>query len=335
MGLFVRRRVSALVSGFMWRRHMSNFAAKILFRLALAAALAVAAIIWNRDFLVSVFLGESATTLSHILNGFIFLLFFSGLLKIIAALLHYRVQERQADLFVRLKDEGDLKALENLSPGSLIYRRYKKVKDLHERRTPISHGAISSVTMAEESLFVSYPRFVNNILILTGVFGTIISLILALAGAGSVLKTSVAGRGMWMIISGMNTALTTTGAAIVCYFFFTYFYQKLLDAQTLLFSRIEDLTLTYIVPEFSFDAETVNYKIENMVSNILELLKTFGEKAALDQRAPMELEEIKQKLKNLDEMARQGRRHAELTETLIEKSEQMHQTMRRGFRLEA
>jgi len=313
---------------------MKSFAAKILFRLALAMATLGAVLFWNVDFLKIVFLGEHSTTLSLILNGFILILFLSGMLKIVSALLHYRAQERQTELFLRIKEEGNIKALEELSHSSLIYRRYAKVKQLHERRTPISHGAISSVTLAEESLYVSYPRFVNNILILTGVFGTIISLILALAGASSVLKTSVAGQGMWMIINGMNTALTTTGAAIVCYFFFTYFYQKLLDAQTLLFSRIEDVTLTHIVPEFSFDAETVNYKIENMVTRVMELLKAFGESAQMEQRAPMELAEIKERLMRLDEMVELGRRQAELTAAMIEKSEELHKTMRRGFRLE-
>ncbi|MDH5510569.1 MAG: hypothetical protein OEZ32_09480 [Nitrospinota bacterium] len=313
---------------------MNNLASKILFRLVLATALAVAALSWNAGFIKSVYLGEHTTSLGLLLNGFIFLLFFSGMLKIFIALSHYAYQERQANLFAKTRENDDRDAFDGLSRNSVMFRRYMKIQALHKRGIPINHGAISSITLAEESLYISYPRFVNNILILTGVFGTIISLILALAGASNVLESSVAGKGMWMIISGMNTALTTTGTAIICFFFFTYFYQKLLDAQTNFFGKIEDVTLTYIVPEFAFDADAVNHKIEYMVTRIFELLNAFGEKAQLDQRIPVDMEEIKERLKNLDELVELGRNQSLQAEALLEKSEEMHMTMRRGFRLE-
>ena len=316
------------------RRVMNNLASKILFRLAVAAALAAAALSWNAGFIKSVYLGEQTTTLSLFLNGFIFLLFSSGMLKVFTALSHYAYQERQANLFAKIKDKGDNDALDSLSQNSVMFRRYLKIQALHKRGIPISHGAISSIMLAEESLYISYPRFVNNILILTGVFGTIISLILALAGASSVLESSVAGKGMWMIISGMNTALTTTGTAIICFFFFTYFYQKLLDAQTHFFGKIEDVTLTYIVPEFAFDMDAVNYKIEHMVRQILDLLKAFGEKVQFEQNAPMDLEGIKDRLTALDRLVELGQKQTGMSQTIIERSDQLHRTLKRGFRIE-
>ena len=118
----------------------------------------------------------------------------------------------------------------------------------------------------------SFPRFVNNVLILTGVFGTVSSLIFALVGATDVLQTAVPGAGMGLLLLGMNTALTTTATAIVCYFFFTYFYHRFTDLQTWVISRLERAVLLYMVPDFTFEAETVNHQTKLLVEDVRELV---------------------------------------------------------------
>jgi hypothetical protein len=127
--------------------------------------------------------------------------------------------------------------------------------------------------VAEESRHLSYPKFVNNVLILTGVFGTIVSLIYALIGATAILQTNAAGEGIGVMLLGMNTALNTTATAIVCFFLFTFFYQRLTDLETYVLSRVEQAVLVHIIPEFAFDTEAVNYKTERLVAELQLLVE--------------------------------------------------------------
>lgn len=224
--------------------------------------------IWKFELVKKVYFVDIRTI---ILNSFIFLIFISGVIHLVRAYIHFRFEEVRVEDFIRDK-ENDEFLPENLIPGSLIARRYETIKELYDRNIPINHGAIASSMVAEESLYQSYPRFVNNVLILTGVFGTIVSLIIALVGAGSVLETDVAGEGMGVMLSGMNTALTTTATAIVCFFLYTYFYQRLADIQSYVFGRVEEAVQIYIVPEFAFDSEAINYKTEKLIKQLRRIV---------------------------------------------------------------
>ena len=110
--------------------------------------------------------------------------------------------------------------------GQWSMNRYKTLLDLYSRRTAINHNALASTLMAQESSYISFPKFVNNILILTGVFGTIVSLSIALLGASDMLGNINDGDGLGVVIHGMSTALSTTMTAILAYLFFGYFYLK-------------------------------------------------------------------------------------------------------------
>ena len=159
-----------------------------------------------------------------------------------------------------------------MTSPSLLADRYDTIRELFNGGGPVDHGAISAIMIAEESLHQSFPRFVNNVLILTGVFGTVSSLIFALVGAGDVLRASSPDAGMGLLLLGMNTALTTTATAIVCYFFFTFFFHRLTDLQTWVFSQVERASLLYMVPEFTYEPEAVNHQTKLLVEEVKHLV---------------------------------------------------------------
>ena len=209
-----------------------------------------------------------------LLNGAIVLLFLLGLLQLWRGLSHYAQEEQHIADYLDGRAAGlDSEVLLTGSKASsLVAQRYATIKDLFNRGVPINHGAIAAVMVAEESLFQSFPRFVNNVLILTGVFGTVTSLIFALVGASNVLQTALPGEGMGVMLLGMNTALTTTATAIVCYFFFTYFYQKLSDVQTHVLGRVEQAVLMHVIPEFAFDSESINHQTQALIHEVRGLV---------------------------------------------------------------
>lgn len=205
-----------------------------------------------------------------LLNGIILVLFLLGCLQLYRAVRHYEVQENQILDFLRRRQEGETsaEAIAGLPASSLLADRYHTIRELFARGGPVDHGAIGAIMMAEESLHQSFPRFVNNVLILTGVFGTVSSLILALVGAGDVLQTSSTDGGMSLLLLGMNTALTTTATAIVCYFFFTFFFHRLGDLQTWVFSQVERASLLYIIPEFVSEPEALNHQTKLLIEEV-------------------------------------------------------------------
>ncbi len=77
---------------------------------------------------------------------------------------------------------------------------------------------------------------------------------------------------MGLLLLGMNTALTTTATAIVCYFFFTFFFHRLTDLQTWVSSQVERGVLIHMVPEFTFEPDAINHQTKLLVEDIRGLV---------------------------------------------------------------
>ncbi|MCB1802428.1 MAG: hypothetical protein KDI82_12125, partial [Gammaproteobacteria bacterium] len=195
------------------RRHYSR---NTLFRMVLLALAAAALMIWKFDLINAVYFKDQLTATGLVINGAILVLFLLGLLRAISILLGYMSEEAALTRFVRnIEKRPDLDPLKGVSTGTMIARRYATMRRLHEARSPINQNALAATLVASESTRNGLPRFINNILILTGVFGTIVSLSMALIGASDVLENAVSASGMGMVIHGMSTALSTTITAIV------------------------------------------------------------------------------------------------------------------------
>jgi len=252
------------------RRHYSR---NTLFRLVVLAALAAAIGVWKYDLINAVYFKDQLTPTGLVINGSILVLFLVGLLRIVGILFSYMREEAALTRFVRnLEKRQDSDPLKGVSTSSITARRYVTLRRLHEARTPINQNALAATLVASESTRNGLPRFINNILILSGVFGTIVSLSIALIGASDVLENAISATGMGLVIHGMSTALSTTITAIICYVFFGYFFQRLTDAQTNLISGVEQVTTTYLMPKFQVQTDNVLYEFTGLIRSLQGLV---------------------------------------------------------------
>jgi len=122
--------------------------------------------------------------------------------------------------------------------------------------------------VADESTRISFAKYVSNILILTGVFGTCAALSIALAGVTNLLDSAQGAGDMGLVMHGMSTALSTTITAIVSYLFFGYFYLKLIDAQVHVVSTIEEVTTLYLLPKLARDKDSMLHEVAGLVHGL-------------------------------------------------------------------
>jgi hypothetical protein len=284
------------------RRHYSR---NTLFRMLLLALAAAALAVWKFDLINEVYFRNQLTQLGLVINGSILVLFGVGLLRMVIIFLSYMREEGAVVRFVRnteQRPDGD--PLKGVGVGTAMARRYRTMRRLHEARTPVNQNALASALVASESTRSSMPKFINNTLILTGVFGTIVSLSIALLGASDVLEDTVSQSGMGMVIHGMSTALSTTITAIVCYIYFGYFYLRLTDAQTNLVSAVEQVTTTFLVPRFQVQTDSVLYEFTGLIRSLQGLVDQMAhsQESINQTQADVQetLERYREKLEGMD-----------------------------------
>ncbi len=298
-----------------------NFSRGVLVRLVVVLVLVVVILAFNTDFISNVYLRNQLTSTGWIINGAILALFLLGLARIVFVLRRYMEEERALHRFVGALEDDEPHPTAGIGRGCLIAFRYHAIQTLSRDNAPVNHAALASAQVARESTLISLPKFVNNILILTGVFGTIVSLSIALIGASNVLGAPQQGpESMGMVIHGMSTALSTTITAIVCYLIYGYFYLKLTDAQTHIFSQVEEVTTLYLIPRYSHTPEDLVQRVTNLVQELYQV--TQGMRTAQADSA-----ELSNQLHGLIEDLNQR------TEPISEDLESIKGILREGFRL--
>ena len=301
-------------------QYKANYSRSVLFQFLMLSVLVAFLLLINHEFLISLYLKNQETNTGFIVNGSILGLFIIGLLRLIMLLLRYSREEYALARFIQNVQNEVTLPTERISKKSLIYNRYVSVLEISKHNVAVNHSALASVLVATESTRLSLPRFISNILILTGVFGTIISLSIALMGASDIIDSADGISGMSIVIHGMSTALSTTATAIVCYLFFGYFYMKLTDVQTELLSGIEQATTLYIMPRFTYQTDSMLHEVGNLV-------KALHEAASVMADTQVDFAEAG---RNLSELSGT---YANRLATLSTDIEEIKSLLRHGFRL--
>jgi hypothetical protein len=302
----------------------NNFSGRMLGRLLVTGVIVLFIVLANLKFINGLYIDRQLTPAGLIINGGIIAIFLLGLVKIVLSLLRYRQEERALARHVTNIERGQEqeKLLKGVNTKSIIAQRFNTLSALSSLNAKINHSALASTLRASEGTKISFARYVSNILILTGVFGTIVSLSIALTGASSLMEDLQGSDSMGMVIHGMSTALSTTITAILCYLFYGYFYLKLTDAQSHLLANVEGVTSVYLLPKFSHDKESMLHEVSGLIDGLRE--------------AAGGMKEIQQEFaavgSNLHKTVAALVKHSELTAGEIGNIKQI---LRDGFRLPA
>ncbi len=252
------------------QRLLTSLSLKIITQFAIMIVAMVVLVIWNLDFIDQFYLQNQQTQTGILINSTIAGLLTFGLFNILYHLIRYRREEQAIVLFVNNIESLRPDLTHGVPVSSIIVKRYSTMKSIQSANGEINHSALSAMSTADESTQFGLIRFINNILILTGVFGTIVSLSIALLGASDLIDSAAGSLGgMGLVIHGMSTALSTTITAILSYVIFGYFYTRLSDVQTHLLSGIEHLTSVYLLPQMVKTTEDVAYEMDNLLKTVL------------------------------------------------------------------
>ena len=226
--------------------------------------------------LKKIYITNAHTKVGYAINIFIVLLFITGIVKVFLELKRYLKEEKSIFKFMLNCKNNVGDKLFGIDKGSLIAERYSHIKQLCEEGFKPDIKILSGFLLLNEDNRKTLLKFINNILILTGVFGTVISLIISLLGATNFIKFTDE-KSMSIIIYGMSTALNTTFTAILCFFIFNYFLLKLNQIQKNIALQIEKLTYFHILPELETSQEKILFNVDKQLSEIKDVVSKFNE----------------------------------------------------------
>jgi len=282
--------------------------------------LLAAVVAWQYPLVLQIYAGANGSAISHLLNGLIVALFVLGCVRLFWLLQQDLAEERALVSAQQMEPSHPDLLASSLPERSLIAERVRAMAQMHAQQMPTQHPALAAALVARYGSRLTTPRFVHGSLILCGVFGTIVSLSLALVGASDLLST-LNSSGMGMVIHGMSTALSTTMTAIVCYLYFTWLLHSVADVETRLLASVEEFTVHTLLPQFHVDTDRINHQLAELLMAMGVLIQR------MDQAATLAPDSIAA-LTRLGEQ--QALRHQELMAALADQQE----ALRQGFRLE-
>lgn len=239
----------------------------VILLLVIAALISI-----NISTLEKLYLAGDISKVGFIINGIIFALFFVGMIRMVMVLLRYVNEHRILWQLTGLLKENAKDPTARLAPKSMAVSRYKSVEWVVKQNAPVNQEALAASTNAHENSRLTLIRFVHSTLILAGVFGTVVSLSMALIGAAGLLNSPEGVKEMGTIIGGMSSALSSTITAILCFFVYAYFYLRLNDARIQLLIHIEDMTSMYLIPK-------VTHSEDGMIRQLTQLTEALNQAA--------------------------------------------------------
>ena len=252
------------------QRLLTGLSLKIIIQFGVVMAGGIALIAYNFDLIYPFYFENQLTNTGIVINSAILGLLIIGLGNIFYHLLRYRQEEAAIAGFVNNVESIKTDLMEGLPADSMVVKRQLTLQSIQRSNGEINHGALAAMLNADEATHFGLIRFINNILILTGVFGTIVSLSIALLGASDLIDSASASLGgMGLVIHGMSTALSTTITAIVAYIVFGYFYTRLNDVQTHCLSGIEQLTTVYLLPRYVKSSDDIVHKMSDLIKSVI------------------------------------------------------------------
>lgn len=237
----------------------------------------IAVLLLNEDDVTAFFYTTQAGQLGLLLNGVIVLIFLVGLVRMILMFLGYTREQDILQRFRQRAEENAANPAYGLPESALVVDRYYAVQAIARQHAEVNQSALAATLAASLSAQFTLVRFVNSILILAGVFGTVVSLAVALMGAAGLMNSPDNMKNMWDIIGGMSNSLSTTVTAIVCYVFFAYFYLCLQDARTQLLANIENITTLYILPRFKHAGNSLLHDVAVLVAELRTAAETINQ----------------------------------------------------------
>ena len=300
------------------QRLNTSLSNRIILQFAVVLAIAVILVVLNYESIRPFYFENQLTNTGVVINGAILGLLAIGLGSILYHLLRYRREEASIIALVGNAEAFKADLMEGIPVDSIVARRHTTMRSIEKASGEINHGALAAMLSADEATHFGLIRFINNILILTGVFGTIVALSIALLGASDLIDSADANLGgMGLVIHGMSTALSTTITAIVSYGLFGYFYTRLNDVQTHFLSGIEHLTSLYLLPHYVKGNDDIVRQMSDLMQSVvtaadnLKMTQEVYHDAAmnLQQNITAQQQQIKSlggELEGIREILRQG-----------------------------
>ncbi len=252
------------------QRLLTSLSLKIIIQFGVVVVAIISLIALNFDLIYPFYFENQLTRTGIVINCAILGLLVIGLGNIFYHLLRYRREEAVIASFVNNVESIKPDLMEGLPASSIVAKRHATMRSIQSANGEINHGALAAMLNADEATHFGLIRFINNILILTGVFGTIVSLSIALLGASDLIDSADASLGgMGLVIHGMSTALSTTITAIISYVIFGYFYTRLNDVQTHCLSGIEQLTSVYLLPRYVKSSDDIVHKMGDLIKSVI------------------------------------------------------------------